>query len=121
MDDNAALLTKLQEGEAKVAQGLQTVQGGVHSGTARALSKATLYTRFSSVPASTDRRVHPLIDACRAARPGLTLMPTRSLQNIRVQQHASRPEPRSLSRARGAWVCRVRTAIPCGVTTASRF
>ena len=28
MDDNAAILTKLQEGQAKVAQELQTVQGG---------------------------------------------------------------------------------------------
>lgn len=34
MDDNAALLTKLQEGEAKVAQGIQTVQGGAQSVTA---------------------------------------------------------------------------------------
>ena len=34
MDDNAAILTKLQEGQAKVAQEIQTVQGGAPSSTA---------------------------------------------------------------------------------------
>ena len=42
MDDNAALLTKLQEGQAKVAQEIQTVQGGAGFGTARAVSRTVL-------------------------------------------------------------------------------
>ena len=99
MDDNAALLTKLQEGQAKVAQEIQTVQGGASPHTSHANLAAHnnsvecrgfMGIREAACQSSGNRpRLRPSRpDACRARRAHDTARSGTQAAKSRFGQHS---------------------------------